>query len=397
MNLFRSVVLLSLFHSRSAFGIQLQIVNFKPSEDLKNPKLRETQTRLFAEKLQTFLNQRNLNLKFENLPDFLAIKNEFRSIASEIKDFNHSAADAVEQQARLRLKVEVFVEFLWLAMGEDNLIEQFLAPHHCEESVENSVLFSSQKDPLTIIEYFDSKRAHAKLLPFFQKIESRAALNLNELPNSFVEHEDQQVFYARSIITLFDSYPRLYRIFANYYRKKVAHQVKKFDNMTCTVSEMAQFFTYAGRLYSALRMDTSAFSTEQMIERRKFASNIYSHKLEWTKTMNEIFRKNTYLELWDKLLIIQDYLEVNLNSLLMIKVFQVLMFFNTKINHSWFELEKINIKLQQIEKSFRSDILGLEQRKEDLKTSPMADFSEWYASSSIAKSIAILAVLMSFF
>lgn len=397
MNLLCSVLMLSLFHSQSAVGIKLQIVNFKPSEDLNNPKLRETQTRLFSEKLQIFVQQNKLTLHFKKLSDFLELRSEFRGISSEIKNFHRSETKDDDTRKKLRLKVEVLIEFLWLAMKEENLIEQFLSPHHCEESVENSVMFSTQKDPFTIIEYFDSKRAHAKLLPFFQKIENRAALNLNELPNSFVENEDKQVFNARSILTLFDSYTRLYRIFANYYRKKVAHLTKKFDTMTCTVSEMAQFYTYAGRLYSAMKMDTSAFSTEQMSERRKFAASIYEHKLKWTKIMNEIFRKVTYLELWDRILIFQEFLEFDMNPLLMIKVFQVLMFFNTKINHSWFELEKINIQLQKIEKGLRADILGLEQRTEDLKTSPMADFSEWYASWPIMRIMVTLAITISFF
>lgn len=396
MKFFLSTILLLSF---LRCKIVPQVVTFTPSSDFDNKQIMIPEMKSFAEKLGAFLKSRNIEATIGSIENFIDYRHIFINIFSGLKDLedaNVTLADYERSRKLTTQKIELITDYLWLSMKNKKAIELFIEPHACSEDGKSSQNTSYDKEIFSIYSHFHAKRANAKLIQFFQPVERRTEQNLSSLPLSYISEKEETVYYSKAIMTLFDSYPRPYRVFKHYFKKHVAGEIPKIENMTCSVTEMARFFFFADRLHGAFSMKTDELSTEERAKRNENLAEIFSLKVKWAKTMNKIFLRVAYLSIWQDLLKFQAFLEdQDFDHSSMIKLFQVIMSFHRDINSSWDEQELINSELQEIEMKLKGAIIGLELRNSDNSKLPLPDFSKFYEGERIFG--VLMALLMLFF
>ena len=388
-----------LFLSSLQGKIVPQLVTFTPSSDLINRLILQSESKIFVEKLSAFLKSRNIEANIQKVEDFMDYKYMFVDALSSLKDLDDSNVTLTDYERSRTLatqKIELIINYLWLSMKNDKAIEEYMSPHVCSEEEKSSPNISYNQEIFTIYSHFHAKRANAKLIQFFQPVEKRTEQNLSTLPLSYIQSEEDKDYYSKAIMTLFDSYPRPYRVFKHYYKKHVAGEIPKIKNMNCSVTEMARFFSFADCLHEAFSMNPAELTKEIRSKRDENLAEIFALKIKWTKTMNKIFLRAAYLNLWQELLKFQAFLEDQyFDSSSMIKLFQVIMAFHSMINSSWDEQNLINSELQEIDMKLKGAIIGLELRNSDNSKHPLPDFAELYSAEKTLG--ALLALLIVFF
>lgn len=375
-----------------------QFVSFAPSLDLANRMTIQVESKIFIDNFSAFLKSRNIEADIQKVEDFMDYKYMFVDALSSLKDLDDSnvtLADYERSRTLTTQKVELIINYLWLSMRRDKAIEDYMGPHTCSEDGKSSPNSSYSQEIFTIYSHFHAKRANAKLIQFFQPVEKRTEQNLNTLPLAYIKSEEDKDYYSKAIMTLFDSYPRPYRVFKHYFKKHVAGEIPKIKNMNCSVTEMARFFFFADRLHEAFSMNPAELNKEDRSKRDENLAEIFALKIKWTKTMNKIFLRVAYLNLWQELLKFQAFLEdQRFDPSSMIKLFQVIMAFHGMINFSWEEQNLINSELQEIDMKLKGAIIGLELRSSDNSKHPLPDFGELYKSE---KTLGVLVVLLMVF
>lgn len=344
----------------------------------------------FLQNLQTFFDAHKINEQATDIRSMFLIKDQFQTV-------NFQEDRDKENKKERKAEMKLMIDFLYLCMDSPATIEEYFATSQCAPPNPAKTGVDFQKK-FTIFHYFDSKRSFQKLLIYFERLRHRAMANIPDAAEPGKIGKNEISLYARSVNSLFDSYPRLYRLFNNYYNLKVKDNIKKLKEIDCSVLDMSYFYTYMQRLDDIVKRPAASVL---QAKREQIYARIYQLKLDWSAVYLKISQNILMVKLWANLFEIQTFqdcpydLAEKEDYKYIIRLYQVIMHFSYDFRVMNESFQTINKELQRIENELKKSILELENRDNDKDSAhPMMDFTEYYKSSSVAGVLLAMLAIM---